>query len=104
MLREEGLEHGAGVAARGVVREEAAIAQVPAAHRLNTNENPHPLPPALLADLGEALARVAVTLNRYPDREFVAFTTPPYDDSELLPPTSRQLWSSYVPEPGVMSP
>ena len=25
--------------------------QPPAEHRLNTNENPHPLPPALLADL-----------------------------------------------------
>ena len=49
--------------------------QVPAAHRLNTNENPHPLPPELLADLGEALQRAAVTLNRYPDRDAVELRT-----------------------------
>jgi histidinol-phosphate aminotransferase len=49
--------------------------QVPAAHRLNTNENPHPLPPALLADLGEALRRTAVTLNRYPDRDALELRT-----------------------------
>ena len=49
--------------------------QVPAAHRLNTNENPHPLPPELLADLGEALQRAAVTLNRYPDRDALELRT-----------------------------
>jgi histidinol-phosphate aminotransferase len=49
--------------------------QVPAAHRLNTNENPHPLPAELLADLGEALGHAAVTLNRYPDRDAVALRT-----------------------------
>jgi histidinol-phosphate aminotransferase len=43
--------------------------QVPAAYRLNTNENPHPLPAALLADLAQALGEAAATLNRYPDRD-----------------------------------
>ncbi len=43
--------------------------QVPAAHRLNTNENPYPLPDALLADLGAALGAAALELNRYPDRD-----------------------------------
>ncbi|TKJ18192.1 histidinol-phosphate transaminase [Blastococcus sp. CCUG 61487] len=43
--------------------------QVPAEHRLNTNENPHPLPDELLADLGAALGHAALDLNRYPDRD-----------------------------------
>ena len=40
--------------------------QVPATYRLNTNENPHPLPAELLADLGAALGHAALELNRYP--------------------------------------
>jgi histidinol-phosphate aminotransferase len=48
-----------------------AAPQVPATHRLNTNENPHPLPAELLADLGAALGRAALDLNRYPDRDAV---------------------------------
>jgi histidinol-phosphate aminotransferase len=43
--------------------------QLPARYRLNTNENPYPLPDALLADLGTALAEAARDLNRYPDRD-----------------------------------
>ncbi|TFV66791.1 UNVERIFIED_ORG: histidinol-phosphate transaminase [Bacillus sp. AZ43] len=43
--------------------------QVPARYRLNTNENPHPLPAELLADLGAALGAAALELNRYPDRD-----------------------------------
>jgi len=46
--------------------------QLPAKYRLNTNENPHPLPGALLADLAEALRHAAVDLNRYPDRDALA--------------------------------
>jgi histidinol-phosphate aminotransferase len=38
-------------------------------HRLNTNENPYPLPAALLADLATTLADAAAGLNRYPDRD-----------------------------------
>jgi histidinol-phosphate aminotransferase len=45
--------------------------QVPARFRLNTNENPYPLPEGLLADLAAALAAAARDLNRYPDREAV---------------------------------
>jgi histidinol-phosphate aminotransferase len=46
--------------------------QLPVRYRLNTNENPHPLPAGLLATLGEALAQASVELNRYPDRNAVA--------------------------------
>jgi histidinol-phosphate aminotransferase len=49
--------------------------QVPATHRLNTNENPYPLPAELLADLGAALGQAALELNRYPDRDAVALRT-----------------------------
>ena len=37
--------------------------QLAVAHRLNTNENPYPLPDALLADLGTALAEAARVLR-----------------------------------------
>jgi histidinol-phosphate aminotransferase len=37
--------------------------------RLNTNENPHPPSPELAAEIGAAAARVALELNRYPDRD-----------------------------------
>ncbi|RBY88380.1 histidinol-phosphate transaminase [Blastococcus sp. TF02A-26] len=49
--------------------------QLQVTHRLNTNENPYPLPPELLADLATALAEAAVELNRYPDRDAVALRT-----------------------------
>ena len=37
--------------------------------RLNTNENPHPPSPALVADLTDQVRDVAGSLNRYPDRD-----------------------------------
>ncbi|MDP9241116.1 MAG: histidinol-phosphate transaminase [Actinomycetota bacterium] len=40
--------------------------------RLNTNENPHPPPAALVDDLAAAVRARGSTLNRYPDREAVA--------------------------------
>ena len=40
--------------------------------RLNTNENPHPVPPEVVGRLSAALAEVVGGLNRYPDREFTA--------------------------------
>jgi histidinol-phosphate aminotransferase len=46
--------------------------QLAVRYALNTNENPHPLPAALLADLQIALAEAAQGLNRYPDREATA--------------------------------
>jgi histidinol-phosphate aminotransferase len=40
--------------------------------RLNTNENPHPLPEAVADEVGKALHAVLRDLNRYPDRDAVA--------------------------------
>lgn len=40
--------------------------------QLNVNENPYGPSPACIADIATATAEAAVTLNRYPDREFVA--------------------------------
>ncbi|MEV5555949.1 histidinol-phosphate transaminase [Nonomuraea wenchangensis] len=40
--------------------------------RLNTNENPYPPSPELVADLAEEVRRQAVELNRYPDRDALA--------------------------------
>ncbi len=39
--------------------------------RLNTNENPYPPPPELVADLREAVSAAATGMNRYPDRDAV---------------------------------
>ncbi len=39
--------------------------------RLNTNENPYPPSPALVRAVADAVAGVAGTLNRYPDRDAV---------------------------------
>jgi histidinol-phosphate aminotransferase len=49
--------------------------QLPAGTRLNTNENPHPLPDALLADLSDALRTASFDLNRYPDRDALPLRT-----------------------------
>jgi histidinol-phosphate aminotransferase len=43
--------------------------------RLNTNENPYPPPPELVADVTAAVAEIAGTLHRYPDRDAVALRT-----------------------------
>ncbi|HUY46879.1 MAG TPA: histidinol-phosphate transaminase [Streptosporangiaceae bacterium] len=40
--------------------------------RLNTNENPYPPSPTLVTAITTAVAEVAGTLNRYPDRDAVA--------------------------------
>ena len=40
--------------------------------RLNTNENPYPPPPELVADIAEAVRAEAAELHRYPDRDAVA--------------------------------
>jgi histidinol-phosphate aminotransferase len=40
--------------------------------RLNTNENPYPPSPAMVEAITQAVAEVAGTLNRYPDRDAVA--------------------------------
>jgi histidinol-phosphate aminotransferase len=40
--------------------------------QLNTNENPYPPPPAVVADIAARVAEAAARLNRYPDRDFTA--------------------------------
>ena len=47
--------------------------QVPV--QLNTNENPHPPSPELVADIAAAVSEAATDLNRYPDRDAVALRT-----------------------------
>ena len=46
------------------------VDQVPV--QLNVNENPYGPSPTCVADIATAAAEAATTLNRYPDREFVA--------------------------------
>lgn len=43
--------------------------------QLNVNENPYGPSPECVADIAAAVAEAATTLNRYPDREFVALRT-----------------------------
>ena len=43
--------------------------------QLNTNENPHPPGPALVADIAAAVSAAATDLNRYPDRDAVGLRT-----------------------------
>ncbi|GAA2984265.1 histidinol-phosphate transaminase [Actinokineospora diospyrosa] len=49
--------------------------QLDVAVQLNTNENPYPPPPELVADLTAAVAEIAGTLHRYPDRDAVDLRT-----------------------------
>jgi histidinol-phosphate aminotransferase len=42
---------------------------------LNVNENPYPLPSAVVADIAQQVAAIASGLNRYPDREFIKLRT-----------------------------
>src|ERR1700753_263066 len=49
--------------------------QLDVPYRLNTNENPFPPPPELVADVVRATQEVAATLHRYPDRDAVALRT-----------------------------
>lgn len=49
--------------------------QLEVAVRLNTNENPYPPPPGLVADVAAAVQQAARNLHRYPDRDAVALRT-----------------------------
>ncbi|SDM89462.1 histidinol-phosphate transaminase [Allokutzneria albata] len=49
--------------------------QLDVAVRLNTNENPYPPPPALVADVAEATRKAAEQLHRYPDRDAIELRT-----------------------------
>src|SRR5215475_3223674 len=55
---------------RGLTAYGAPQLDVPV--RLNTNENPYPMPPAVAAALAARIAEAAPDLNRYPDRDAVA--------------------------------
>ncbi|MGH3941575.1 MAG: histidinol-phosphate transaminase [Pseudonocardiaceae bacterium] len=46
--------------------------QLDVAVRLNTNENPYPPPPALVADVTASVGQAARDLHRYPDRDVIA--------------------------------
>jgi histidinol-phosphate aminotransferase len=46
--------------------------QFDAAVQLNTNENPYPPPPDMVADIALRVAEAAGSINRYPDREALA--------------------------------
>ncbi|WNV89677.1 histidinol-phosphate transaminase [Umezawaea sp. Da 62-37] len=65
--------------------------------RLNTNENPYPPTPELIADVVTAVAEIAGELHRYPDRDAVALRT---DLAAYLaaatgvPLTERNLWAA----------
>ena len=61
--------------------------------RLNTNENPYPPPPELVADLRARVADAADTLNRYPDREAVELRSAlaAYLDHDLA---VEQVWAA----------
>jgi histidinol-phosphate aminotransferase len=52
-------------------REPYGAPQLDVPIRLNTNENPYPPSPALVRAVTDAVAAVAGTLNRYPDRDAV---------------------------------
>jgi histidinol-phosphate aminotransferase len=45
--------------------------QLPVESIMNTNENPYPPSPALAKAIAKRVAKVALTLNRYPDRDAV---------------------------------
>ncbi|MCP3797700.1 histidinol-phosphate transaminase [Allokutzneria sp. A3M-2-11 16] len=49
--------------------------QLDVAVRLNTNENPYPPPPSLVADVASATRVAAEQLHRYPDRDAVELRT-----------------------------
>jgi histidinol-phosphate aminotransferase len=71
--------------------------QLEVAVRLNTNENPYPPPPGLVADVAAAVAQAARNLHRYPDRDALALRT---DLAEYLaghtgvPLTAANLWAA----------
>ena len=49
--------------------------QIEVAVRLNTNENPYPPPPGLVADVAAAVQEATRNLHRYPDRDATALRT-----------------------------
>lgn len=74
-------------------REPYGAPQLDVAVRLNTNENPYPPPPELVADLSASVLAAAAGLNRYPDREVGALrgALAGYLGGGL---TARQVWAA----------
>jgi histidinol-phosphate aminotransferase len=71
--------------------------QLAVAVRLNTNENPYPPPPELVADVTAAAQAVAAELHRYPDRDAVALRTDLagyLTVSTGVPLTAAHLWAA----------
>ncbi|WP_018684513.1 histidinol-phosphate transaminase [Actinokineospora enzanensis] len=65
--------------------------------QLNTNENPYPPPPELVADITAAVAEIAGTLHRYPDRDAVALRAELADylaGATGAPLTAANLWAA----------
>ncbi|HEX6353497.1 histidinol-phosphate transaminase [Actinophytocola sp.] len=71
--------------------------QLDVEYRLNTNENPYPPPPALVADVTQAVAEAAASLHRYPDRDATALRTDLaayLSASTGVPLTVENLWAA----------
>jgi histidinol-phosphate aminotransferase len=71
--------------------------QLDVAVRLNTNENPYPPPPELVADVTAAAREVAAQLHRYPDRDAVALRADLaayLADSTGVPLTTANVWAA----------
>ena len=66
--------------------------QVEANARLNTNENPYPLPKAVAAAIESAISEVLSNLNRYPDRDALELRRAlvSYIDEHLLSKQSQK--------------
>jgi histidinol-phosphate aminotransferase len=74
-------------------REPYGAPQLDVPVRLNTNENPYPPSPRLVTALADAVADVAGSLNRYPDRDAVELRK---DLADYLGHglTARQVWAA----------
>jgi len=71
--------------------------QLDVAVRLNTNENPYPPPPELVADVAAATERAARELHRYPDRDAVelrADLAAYLRGATGVPLTMRNVWAA----------
>ncbi|WP_026422185.1 histidinol-phosphate transaminase [Actinokineospora inagensis] len=71
--------------------------QLDVPYQLNTNENPYPPPPELVADITAAVAEIAGTLHRYPDRDAVALRADLAGylaESTGAPLTTANLWAA----------
>jgi histidinol-phosphate aminotransferase len=71
--------------------------QLDVPYRLNTNENPYPPPPELVADIVRSAETAATRLHRYPDRDAVALRTALADYLRAgtgVPLTTANLWAA----------